>query len=153
MHQKFSIDFHFFDRIRIIYLFREFFKIVIKFLANWSFFSIHSINSIFRLEIFEFFHNISSDNQYWSHFFYLKVDHRTYLLIIINRHFFFATRIITIIESENQSIFEQNFQYWQSHINNWVIFDFWEFSTFTFVCLSNWLEFSSSMMKLITFRV
>ena len=34
---------------------------------------------------------------------------------IANRHFFFVTRIVSIIESENQSIFRQNFQYWQFH--------------------------------------
>ena len=98
-----------FDQIRIIYLFRKFFRIFIKFLANWSFFSTHSINSIFRLEIFEFLHNIFSNNQHWSHFSYLKIDHKTYLLIIANRYLSFATKIVSIIESENQSILRQNF--------------------------------------------
>ena len=127
--------------IRIIFLIREFFDILSILLTNRSFFSIHSINFIFRLEIFEFFHNISSNNQHWSHFSYLKIDHKTYLLIITNRHFFFVAEIISIIESKNQSIFRQNFQYWQSHIDIWVIFDFWKFSKITFVDSANQSRF------------
>ena len=104
-------------------------------------FYIHSINSIFRLEIFEFFHNIFSNNQHWNHFFYLKIDYKTYLLIITNRHFFLVTKIITIIEFENQSIFRQNFQYQQFLISIWVIFDFWKFSKITFVYSTNQFDF------------
>ena len=48
---------HFLERTEIIYLFREFFRILIKLLATWSFFSIHSINSIFRSKIFKFLSN------------------------------------------------------------------------------------------------
>ena len=92
--------------------------------------------------------NISSKNfrifsQYFfkqsalKSFFYSKIDHITYLLIIANRHFFFVTKIVSIIESENQSIFRQNFQYWQSHISIWIIFDSWKFSKITFVCFAN----------------
>ena len=149
----FRSNFHFFDRIRIIYLFRKSFKIIFVFLANRSFFFIHSINSIFRLKIFKFIHNIFSNNQHWNHFFQSRIDHKTYLLIITNRHIFFVIRIISINEFENQSIFWQNFQYWQSRINIWIIFDFWKISKITSVYLTNWLEFSSFVMKLIAIRI
>ena len=95
------------------------------------------INSISRVKIFEFFHNTFSNNQHWNHFSYSKIDHITYLLIIANRHFSFVTKIVSIIESENQSIFRQNFQYWQFHICIWVIFDSWKFLRITFVCFAN----------------
>ena len=36
--RNFRSNFYFFDRIRIIYLFRKFFKIIFVFLTNWSFF-------------------------------------------------------------------------------------------------------------------
>ena len=110
-------------------------------LANRSFFSIHSINSISRLETFEFFRNISSNNQHWSHSSYSRVSHRIYLLIIANRHLSFVAKIVSIIETENQSIFRQNFQYWQSHISIWIIFDFWEFSRITSVDFANQFRF------------
>ena len=87
------------------------------------------------------FRNISSNNQHWNHFFYSKVDHRTYLLIIANRHLSFATKIASIIEFENQSIFRQNFQYWQFYINIWIILDFWKFSKITSVDLANQFRF------------
>ena len=139
--RNFRSNFYFFDRFSIIYLFRKFFKILFISLTNRSFFSIHSINSIFCLEIFKVFHNIFSNNQHWNHFFYSKIDHKTYLLIITNRHFSFVTKIISIIESKNQSIFRQNFRYWQFHINIWIIVCFWKFSKITFVCLTNSFDF------------
>ena len=112
-----------FDRIRIIYLLREFFRIFIKFLANWSFFFTHSINSISRLEIFEFFHNIFSNNQHWNHFFYLKVDHKTYLLIIANRHFFFVTKINSIFFYQNRQKFSSEILHQHSILNLFIVFE------------------------------
>ena len=134
-------------------MFRKIFKIIFVFLTNRSFFFIHSINSIFRLKVFKFIHNIFSDNQHWRHFFHSKIDYNTYLFVITNWHIFFVIRIVSIIEFENQSIFRQNFQYWQSRINIWIIVDFWKTSKIIFVNLTNWLEFSSFVINLITFRI
>ena len=57
-------------------------------------------------------------------------------MIISNRYFFFVTKIISIIEFEIQSIFRQNFQYWQFRINISIIFDFWKVFK-NYICLFN----------------
>ena len=86
-------------------------------LTNRSSFFTHSINSISRLKVFKSFHNIFSNNQHWSHFSYSRVNSRTYLLMLINRSFFLVVKIVTIIEFENQSAFQQNLQNRSSFIS------------------------------------
>ena len=86
--QKFS----FFDRIRIIYLLREFFRILFTLSAISSFFFICSITSIFnqkiskltqissqKVHIFRF--NTSSIRQHRNYSFCLKIRSKTYLSI------------------------------------------------------------------------
>ena len=107
--------------------------------------------SLDQLDISSRNFQISSNNQYRNYSSCSKIDRNTYLLIITNRFFSFVIKIVSIIESEIQSIFRQNFQYWQSHINTWIILDFWKFLKITSDCLLNWFESSSSVMKLITF--
>ena len=61
--------------------------------------------------------------------------------------------IVSIFESENQSIFRQNFQYWQFHISTWFIFDFWKFLKYTFVCLANQFDFFRIDNEIVIFRI
>ena len=123
--RNFRSNFHFFERTEIIYFLRKIFEILFILLTNRSFFSIHLINSIFRLEIFKSFHNIFFYNQYRNHFLCSKIDRNTYLLIITNRFFFFVIKIISIIEFENQSIFRQNFNIdnFNSILKSFVFFE------------------------------
>ena len=117
LFKNFRFNLHSFDRTRIIYLFREFFRILSILLANRSSSFIHSINSISRLKIFKFFHNISSNNQHWSYSSYSRVNSRTYLLTFINRSLSLVTEIVTIIEFENRLALQQNLQNRSSSIS------------------------------------
>ena len=67
-------------------------------------------------------------------FYWFEISSKKHFLIFANWSFFRISMITTIFESKNQSIFRQNFQYWQSHIDIWIIFDFWEFSKIASVC-------------------
>ena len=86
-------------------------------------------------------------------FYWFETSSKKHLLTLANRFFFSVSMITSIFESKNQSTFRQNFQYWQFHISIWIIVDFWKTSKIISVNLANWFEFSSFVIKLITFRI
>ena len=111
----------FLDRTRIIYLLREFFRIVLTLLATRSFFSIYSIALILQSklqsesctkvivissqEVLISRFNTSSTHQHQSYSLCSKVNSKVYLSISTYQSFFFVSTIISVSISKIVQIF------------------------------------------------
>ena len=101
-------NFHLVDRIRIIYLFREFFRIVSTLLITRSFSSIYSIAFIFQSEsctkvivissqkVLTSRFNISSTHQHRSYFLCSRVNSKVYLSTFTYQSFFSVSTIVSV---------------------------------------------------------